>query len=111
MSDQAAPDLISALIAVATQWGDAHGDAPLSRLAKRVAGDARFFDRVAQPATSCRVDTLERFARYLHEPANWPEGLVPVEACELAHRVGVSADGAAVSAGKAGELSSQRSAA
>lgn len=82
-------DLKSRLVAVAAQWASAHGDAPLSRLGKRVASDATFFDRLGRGG-GLNLATLERFAVFLIDPDNWPEGVVPQDAIDLADSCGVS---------------------
>ena len=105
------PDLRSKLKSAADAWCKAH-DAPASRLGKAVAADAAFFDRVeGRDVLPCTVATLEKFARYLADPVNWPEGQVADEAKALAHVVGVTPDGVTASAGKSDEASSGRAAA
>lgn len=101
-------DLKSRLIAVAEAHAAAH-EAALSRAAKQVAGDANFFDRLANGG-GLRLATLERFASFFADPGNWPVGedgaaKVPAEAVDLAHATGVSAAGAGLSAGNCGDLS------
>ena len=99
------PDLRSKLKAAASAWCKAH-DAPSSRLGKAVASDAAFFDRVeGRDVLPCTVATLEKFARFLADAANWPEGVVAEEAKALAHVVGVSPVDAVQSAGKIDEIS------
>lgn len=97
------PDLKSRLVQCAEAWAAAHArdgqPAPLSRLGKAVAGDANFFERVAAGG-GVNVATLEKFARHLADPANWPGGEVPEEARAFAHVTGVSAAEAAPSPGK-----------
>lgn len=82
-------DLKSRLIQCAEAWAAAHGDAPLSRLGKLVAGDANFFERL-RAGGGVNVTTLEKFARFLADAANWPDGTVPEEARAFAHVTGVS---------------------
>lgn len=102
------PDLRSKLQAAASAWCAAH-DAPHSRLGKAVAADAAFFDRVeGRDVLPCTVATLEKFARFLVDPSNWPKGEVADEAKALAHVVGVSAPAAALSAGQTDKASSAR---
>lgn len=104
-------DLKTRLSLAATAWCVAHADqegapAPASRLA-RAAGydDGEFFEKLPTARRGPSTNTLEKFARFLADPANWPEGEVGDEAKTFAHAVGVSpADGAA-SAGKAGAIS------
>lgn len=113
-------DLKSRLIHVAGLWAAAHADergpAPLSRLGKRVAGDANFFQRIADGG-GLNVTTVENFARHLADPANWPGGAVPREAVELAHVTGIpavatrdgsdSAPSGCVATGENGQLSGE----
>ena len=102
------PDLRSKLQAAASAWCKAH-DAPHSRLGKAVAADAAFFDRVeGRDVLPCTVATLEKFARFLADPVNWPEGKVGDEAKALAHVVGVSAPPAPSSAGQSADTSSEQ---
>lgn len=100
------PDLRSQLLDAADAWCDAH-EAPRSRLGKAVASDGAFFDRVDErDVLPCTVATLEKFARFLADPANWPEGEVADEAKALAHVVGVSAAAGELSAGQGAKSSS-----
>lgn len=102
------PDLRSKLKAAQEAWCKAH-DAPASRLGKLVASDAAFFDRVeGRNVLPCTVATLEKFARFLVDPVNWPEGKVADEAKALAHAVVGTTPAPGASAGKPGETSSQR---
>lgn len=103
--------LVDALAAAAEQWTKAHADeagcaAPLSRLAKLAVGNPKFFDELPDMRRGPTTSMLERFARFLHDSTDWPDGLVPVEVCRFAHRVGVSAEQGGSSAGKVGEVSS-----
>lgn len=102
-------DLKSRLITCSQAWANAH-DAPLTRIAKRVTGDAKFFDRLAAGA-GFNIGTLEKFATELVDPANWPDGEVPEQVLTFGHAVGVTPPGADVSAGKDGEISPRRDAA
>lgn len=98
-------DLRSKFLAAAREWAEAN-DAPQSRLGKLVKKDADFVPRVeAADYLPCTVSTLEEFARFLADPANWPEGEVGDEAKALAHVVGVSLPEAALSAGKLEDIS------
>ena len=84
-------DLRSKLKAAANAWCSAH-DAPASRLGKAVASDAAFFDRVEERSVlPCTVATLEKFARYLAAPENWPDRSVDPTAIALSESVGVPA--------------------
>ena len=102
------PDLRSKLQAAASAWCEAH-NAPHSRLGKAVAADAAFFDRVeGRDVLPCTVATLTKFARFLADPVNWPEGKVADEAKGLAHVVGVTAPAPSLSAGQSVDASSER---
>lgn len=70
-------------------WSAAHG-APVTRLGRIVVNDGGLLQRIAQPGASVTTATLEKFAAFLVDPANWPEDAVPQEALDLAHRVGIS---------------------
>lgn len=98
------PSLIDRLSAASDAWARAN-DSHIARLGRLVVNDTSFFaglpDRVKGPST----DTLEKFARFLADPANWPEGRVAAEAVAFAHVVGVSAPDGAASAGLSGEVS------
>lgn len=81
-------DLKSRLIRCAELWAAAHDGAPLSRLGKQVAGDANFFDRIATGG-GLNLATLERFAGHLANSDNWPSGIVPQAALDLATATGL----------------------
>lgn len=81
-------DLKSRLIRSSEVWAAAH-ECALSRIAKRVAGDANFFVRLESPEATCNIATLEKFARFLGDPTNWPDGAVPEAVREFVHVVGV----------------------
>lgn len=93
------------LIACADLWATAN-QSSTATLGRRVANDNKFIAELAAGTRSPSLAKVEQFARFLHAAANWPGGLVPVEVCQLAHRVGVSANSAAPSAGKTCEGSS-----
>lgn len=70
--------------------------ASLPRLARVVMNDSAFFTRLAlQPVA--RTSTLERFARYLGDAANWEAGHVPDMVRAFVHAVGGSPDDPAAS--------------
>lgn len=105
-------DLKTRLAETADAWCAAWGRAeqapvPLSRLSKRVMDDGKFFENLSDMRRGPSTDTLEKFARFLADPANWPEGAVAEEARALAHVVGVSLIPAEPSAGNEGELSGE----
>ena len=82
--------ILERLRAAADRWVEAHGATP-ARLGKLVVRDTTFFARLAQPGTSTTTATLEKFAAFLIDPANWPDATVAEEAEALAHVTGVSA--------------------
>jgi hypothetical protein len=88
-SGTAVVPLVERLKRVAQLWADANGRS-LGALATIVANHGSFFERLAAPDAGTTTATLEKFARFLTEAANWPEGMVPQEVCLFAHAVGVS---------------------
>lgn len=82
-------DLKSRLLRSAESWAAAHA-CGVGRIGKRVAGDANFFTRLEAPEATCNVATLEKFARFLGDGANWPDGVVPGEVAAFVHVVGVT---------------------
>lgn len=81
--------LVDRLRQVAQLWVSAQ-DASLARLGKTVVNDGGFFTRLETQVQGTTTATLEKFAAYLGDPGNWPEGVVPQEAIDLAHRVGIT---------------------
>jgi len=92
----ALPGLIDRLRASAELWAQVN-TASLSALASAVLNDSGYFARIAVPAPSTTTRTLEKFARFLVDPANWPGGAAPEEVCAFAHAVGISGAACAVS--------------
>lgn len=91
--------LAQRLKAAADAWCRAH-DSSLARLSRIVINDTKFFAALEGSRKGPSTATLEQFARFLADPANWPEvdigmgggvRIVPQEAIELAHVTGVSA--------------------
>jgi len=82
-------------------WTVAH-DAPLTRIGRVVVNDGGLMQRIAQPGAGVTTATLEKFAAFLADPANWPEGAVPQEAIDLAHVVGITPCAELVSPGNTG---------
>lgn len=77
------------LIAAAQLWSAAT-ERSLGALASMVVNHGSFFDRL-QERDSTTTATLQKFARFLGDAANWPEGHgVPADVCAFAHVVGVS---------------------
>lgn len=106
--------LVDALMTCANLWCAAHQPepAPLARLGRLAVGDGGFFTRLPTQSKGATTDTLERFARFLLDPANWPVGRggVPQEAREFAHRLGVSLSVAALATGQTAPLSGEEAA-
>lgn len=95
--------LIDRLRIAAALWADAN-DATLARLGRGAINDSSYFTR-SEPAQGPTTGTLEKFARFLGDPGNWPDGVVPGEVCAFVHIVGVSACGPAPATGQADDLS------
>ena len=55
----------------------------LPRLATLVLNRGSFFDRMAEPGTSCNVETIERFLLFFRDEGKWPEGVIPDTALDL----------------------------
>lgn len=89
MNTLTALPLVDRLRQVSQLWAEAH-EASLARLGKVVVNDGGFFTRLETQVQGTTTATLEKFARFLGDPGNWPEGVVPQEAIDLAHRVGIS---------------------
>lgn len=81
--------LTDRLVASSECWAT-RADASLARLGKLVVNDTAFFTNLARMRRGPSTDTLEKFARFLADPASWPDGVVADEAKALAHVVGVS---------------------
>lgn len=88
MTQQPIP-LTELLCSVAAIWAE-KSDASLARLGRLVKNDTSFFTRFENARVSTTTATLEEFAAFLTDPGNWPEGAVPQEAVDLAHRVGIT---------------------
>lgn len=91
------------LLACAHQWCAAHGDAKLATLGRVAMNDTAFFTRDHRhgPTTA----TLEKFAAFLADLAQWPDGAVPREVCEFVHRVEGRTPEACLATGKADAIS------
>lgn len=60
-----------------------------ARLGREAINDGGFFTRLDQPSASCTTATLEKFARFLGDAVNWPDGAVPPEVAAFVQVVGV----------------------
>lgn len=96
--------LVDRLRDCAGRWVSAHG-ASLARLGRTVINDGGFFARIDAPGASVTTATLERFARFLGDPGNWPDGAVPDEVAAFVHVTGVSPPAAAPATGQSGAMS------
>lgn len=96
MSEHHPIPLVERLKQGAALWSAATGRS-LGALATIVANHGSFFERLDSPGAGTTTATLEKFARYLSDPVNWPEGEVPEEVCRFAHAVGISAAACAAS--------------
>ncbi len=93
MQDNPAAVLIAPMLALAEIWAAKSGR-PLTVLAERVVSSSQFFARVREE----RDITVRNYARvmaWLSDPANWPDGFVPMAARRIIaimpHGVDVSA--------------------
>lgn len=80
---------IDRLTQCAQLWAEANGKST-TWLARAVVNDGGYFDRIAETGSTTTL-TLERFARFLCNVGNWPEGAVPAEVIAFGHVTGVSA--------------------
>lgn len=94
------------LIAVATCWAEKTGRT-LGSLSTRVTGTGKTLERLIEdPARAVQDNTLEKFAVFLADKANWPDEVVPEDAKVFAHVVGITLPEQAPSAGLQAESSS-----
>lgn len=92
------PRLRDRLLDAAEAWSRATGRT-LGALSSVVSNHAQTIERLRDPANKVTDATLEKFAAFLADPANWPGGAVPQEAIDLAHVVGVTPPPVASSTG------------
>ena len=107
--------LLDRLRVCAALWADAQDGSP-ARLARLVLNDGGFFTRLESPAASTTTATLERFARFLTDPANWPADEhgkveVPREVVAFGHVTGISAGSDSLSRGTTDAISTREAAA
>ncbi len=100
------PRLRDRLLHAAEAWSRATGRT-LGALSSIVSNHAQTVERLRDPSNKVTDATLEKFAAFLADPANWPQGAVPQEAIDLAHVVGVSVPCPALSSGNIGGNSRQ----
>lgn len=87
----------------AEQWVEAN-TASLATLGRLAIGDSSYFSRPEAPRGPT-TGTLENFARFLGDSANWPDCLVPDDVAAFAHVVGVSPAAGAPATGQFNNLS------
>ena len=90
------PTLVDRLRACSELWVQSAPARSLPRLGRLVMNDGGFFTRIETTPTTTTA-TLERFARFLADPANWPDEAVPDEVCAFAHVVGITSGACAAS--------------
>lgn len=90
MDREEIPTLVDRLKRCTALWADAH-DAMPSRLARLVLNNGAFFRDLEEGTRGPTTSTLESFATFLANPANWPAREVPQEALAFAHVTGVGA--------------------
>ena len=78
--------LVEALKACSSVWAE-QPDNSLAKLGRAVVNDGGFCTRLDTQTKGTTTETLERFARFLSEAANWPEGAVPAPVQIFAARV------------------------
>ncbi len=92
-------------------WTAAH-EASRARLARLVVNDTGFFSRLESGKANPTLATLERFARFFADGANWPDGRVPaaaeVEVAAFCHVNGVSLSDTVPATGTPVEMSGSR---
>lgn len=96
--------LVDRLRICAVLWTEAN-DASFARLGKAVVNDGGFFTRLDSPGSTTTAATLEKFARFLIDPANWPDAVVPGEVAAFAHVTGISPEAGEPSRGISDESS------
>lgn len=96
--------LLDRLALSARLWSEATGRS-LGALASVVVNHGSFFERLESPGASTTTVTLEKFARFLVDPANWPDAAVPGEVIAFGHVTGVTPTTPAPSRGNADDLS------
>lgn len=106
MDQPASLSLRERLLGTAHVWCETTGKS-LGSLSTTVTGTGKTLKQYADGMTITDAK-LEQFARFLADPANWPDGMVAEEARTLAHVCGVSAADSASSAGLSCEMSGGR---
>jgi hypothetical protein len=89
MNQSSPPRLRDRLFAAAEAWSAATGRTT-GALSSVVANHGQALERLRDPANKVTDATLEKFAAFLADGANWPGGQIPQVAVDLAHVVGIS---------------------
>ena len=105
--DHDAPPLIDRLRIAADAWSSAT-DRTVGALSAIVTNHGSFFDRLGSTRAGVSTTTLEKFARFFADPANWPDGAVSPAASEFVHVVIGSTSDAGPASGLADELSGKQ---
>jgi len=87
-------------------WAHANRSS-LSRLGRLVVKDSSFFVSRTDAPKGVTTATLERFAEYLIQPANWPDQVAPDVVREFAHVVGITMHHASASIGQCEQMSGE----
>lgn len=86
MLDHPRTTLVDALRAAASLWAQENGKT-LGGLSSKVVNHGSFFDRFECSEAGANTGTLEKFAAFLGNSENWPDGAVPDLAAEFVRRV------------------------
>lgn len=107
MAQFQSPSLRTRLFTAADAWCAATGRSP-GALSSLVTNHGGTLERLRDPNAAVTDVTLEKFARFLMDQGNWPEGAEIAQAVIVfGHAVGVSAVLASASTGQAGEKSGE----
>lgn len=105
MTQSPTPSLRTRLFTAADAWCAATGRS-LGALSSVVTNHGSTLERLRDPNAAVTDVTLEKFARFLLDQNNWPEGAgIPEEVIAFGHAVGISASAAVASIGHEGEMS------
>lgn len=95
--------MIDQLLGLAEIWCRA-ADRSRARLSTVVINDGKFFDKIELRGAGCTVATFEKFLSFFRDGANWPEGRIPLAACDLLDNFSNIATEAENSPGKSSDL-------
>jgi hypothetical protein len=82
--------LIDKVLKIAAVWATANGHSSTARLSTLVANDGRVLAKL-EAGGGATLATLDKFAVFLREPANWPGAVIPAAAADLLAEVGAIA--------------------